>query len=280
MRVCLCFCMSVEAQRSTNFRKKHSSLLPLSTCSQSPQGKPASPGIRASAPHPEPSGTPETGKAGCSNWLEGERGLEFGTREPVVPSLALLPTGCGTLAPAQTPKTTLPTACCEETLVQQPAWEPGRAQRLPTHSASSILPPALQAAQPARAAEAPWSRWNQGPSLLCVRTLPSPHRRALVAALSGPGESRGQPGSQLRAPGRPPAGREQTSRLSLQPVVTGGWAIPSLPLTPAAPACRPGPGSQPFPGMSWGLTACLSSGSLETTSAWESSAPSSGLLPY
>lgn len=114
------------------------------------------------------------------------------------------------------------------------------------------------------------------PSLSAGASFPS--QRALVAALSGPGESWGQPGSQLRTPGRPPAGREQTFRLSLQPVVTGGWAIPSLPLTPAAPACRPGPGSQPLPGVSWGLTTCLSQGSLET-SAWESSAPSSGLLP-
>lgn len=178
-------------------------------------------------------------------------------REPV-PTLALLPAGFGTLAPATIPKTTVPRACCEETLVCQLAWEPGQARPLATHSASSILPPALQAARAARAAEAPRSPMESGlfPSLSAGASFPS--QRALVAALSGPGESRGQPGSQLRAPGRPPAGREQTFRLSLQPVVTGGWAIPSLPLTPAAPACRPGPGSQPLPGVSWGLTACLS----------------------
>lgn len=65
-----------------------------------------------------------------------------------------LPKLCFQLAPATIPKTTKPRACCEETLLCQLAWEPGQAQ-LATHSASSLLPPALQAARGCQGSRGP-----------------------------------------------------------------------------------------------------------------------------
>lgn len=87
----------------------------------------------------------------------------------------------------------------------------------PTRSASSILPPALQAAQPARAAEAPWSRWNQGPSLLCVLVLPSPHRERLLLlyqALGKAGASQAPSSEPLG--GRQPGGSRHPGSVSSQ----------------------------------------------------------------
>lgn len=151
-------------------------------------------------------------------------------REPV-------PAGFGALGQATIPKTTRPRACREETLFCRLAWEPGQAQPLATHSASSILPPALQAAPAARAAEAPRSPMESGlfPSLSDGASFPS--QRALVAALSGPGESWGQPGSKLRAPGRPPAG--EGADIQAQSPASGDWWLgrPLPAPAPAAPAC-------------------------------------------
>lgn len=120
-------------------------------------------------------------------------------------------------APATIPKTTRPRACCEETLVCQLAWEPGQAQPLATHSASSILPPALQAARAARAAEAPRSRWNQGSSLLCLPVLPSLHRERLLLlyqALGKAGASQAPSSEPLG--GRQPGGSRHSGSVSSQ----------------------------------------------------------------
>lgn len=108
--------------------------------------------------------------------------------------------------------------------------------------APSLLPPAPQAAvctscpaQPARVAEGLEPMESACPSLLCLLVLPS-----LLSVLSffwfiRPwGKREGQPDSQPSTPGRPPAG---SRRLHL-------WgqrlSIPSLHLTPAAPAWRQG----------------------------------------
>lgn len=55
-----------------------------------------------------------------------------------------------------------------------------------------------------------WSRWNQRalPFFVCWCFLPFT-ACFLFSGLSGPGESRGQPCSQLSTPGRPPGGRRR-----------------------------------------------------------------------
>lgn len=112
----------------------------------------------------------------------------------------------------------------------QPAWAPWSLGSRPPASCRQLprLPVCTSCpARPASVAEA-WSRWNQCalPSFVCWCFLPFTVC-FLFSGLSGPGESRGQPGSQPSTPGRPPA---RSRRLSLW-----GWRL-SPPLPPPDPS--------------------------------------------
>lgn len=192
---------------------------------------------------------------------------EWGEREPGVWNYrtrsqpGLLLTDCGTWAPTEAPGDHLsmgrlqgdgrahvlgpvptdlvpvptPVSLDTRTSRHSDPWAAGS-----QHPAASS--PGLPSARPALPSPPgwlrAWSRWNQHalPSFVCWCFLPFT-ASFLFSGLSGPGESRGQPGSQPSTPEKPPG--QSTADVSVSG--TGHSAIPTLHPTPAAPAWHTGP---------------------------------------